>query len=218
MSEPIYQTVLFDWDGCLAQTLDIWMTALEETFADYGLYPGRAVIAANFGDWDSPTRLGVSVSDRQAFHEAAGKRVDVALPSVELYPGATDLLVELHTTGVRLGLVTSSQPHHIHMAMQRHDLAVLFDAVVTIDDVTHHKPHAEPLELALSRLGAANTTAVMVGDSSKDLGAAVNAGLDSILLFPPEHQLIYDIETLRAFDPTHICESFPQLRERLFRD
>jgi phosphoglycolate phosphatase-like HAD superfamily hydrolase len=48
----------------------------------------------------------------------------------------------------------------------------------------------------------------MVGDSASDIGAANNAGVDSILFFPPSHSRFYDIEKLKNLQPTYIIEDF----------
>lgn len=32
-----YNFVLFDWDGCIAKTLDVWPTAQVESFKQYGI-------------------------------------------------------------------------------------------------------------------------------------------------------------------------------------
>jgi len=87
--------------------------------------------------------------------------------------------------------------------------------MVTVEDVANHKPHAEPIERALELIGGDPTSAVMIGDSDKDLGAARNAGIDSILFAPPDHDEIYDAEHLASFDPTHTCRSFADVRRVL---
>ena len=47
----------------------------------------------------------------------------------------------------------------------------------------------------------------MVGDSAKDLGAAANAGIDSILVYPEAHAAYYDLDVLRRFKPSYVCAS-----------
>lgn len=48
----------------------------------------------------------------------------------------------------------------------------------------------------------------MVGDSSSDIIAAQNAGVDSVLFFPTEHAKFYDIKKLIALKPTHTIKDF----------
>lgn len=95
MSQLVYDYVLFDWDGCLAQTLEVWITAFEVTYRDYGIDLGRSVVAANFGDWNSSQRLGLAECHYEEFHATVFERVTKSLPSVKLYPGARELLTDL---------------------------------------------------------------------------------------------------------------------------
>ena len=55
----------------------------------------------------------------------------------------------------------------------------------------------------------------MLGDSEKDVRAAHNAGIDSILFFPPEHNDYYSLEELAADKPTHIIHSWRELLNQL---
>lgn len=117
-----------------------------------------------------------------------------------------------------MALVSSSEPEHIAAVTQHQNVAELFEAAVTLRDVTYPKPHPESLELALTKLGGSKDKAVMIGDSGKDLEAAKNAGIESILFFSPEHVLFYDIAALKRFCPTFICNSFSEMRDILFAE
>jgi len=55
-----------------------------------------------------------------------------------------------------------------------------FDVIVTSDETAHHKPHPEPILLALERLGAAPGDAAYVGDSPFDVGSARAAGVFAV--------------------------------------
>jgi phosphoglycolate phosphatase-like HAD superfamily hydrolase len=60
-------------------------------------------------------------------------------------------------------------------------------------------------------LSGSKQAAIMIGDSDKDLGAANNTGIDSILFYPPEHKKFYDLEKLRTLNPTYIVEELRQI-------
>lgn len=212
---PRYRYVLFDWDGCLAQTLSIWMNAYVATFEKFGLFPEERAIARQMGDWHGPKSLGVSEADYQTFIDLVAAAVRVELPQVALYPGALDLVHALKERNVNVCLNTTTHPDSLRHALQNSGLAALFDVVITSVDVTNHKPHAESIELALARMGGSVADAVMIGDSSNDLGAAKNAGTDSILVYPPAHELFYDLSELQHFNPTYVCATFEDVKEIL---
>jgi pyrophosphatase PpaX len=167
-------------------------------------------LGASIGSFQS-SMMEWGVSDAAA---AVGEVEAIArrtLPEVELYPDAMEVLEDLHRQGKQLALITTSARADVLHLMDKHNLSRLFDTVVAGDDVTHHKPHPEPLEKALSELGGTKDIAVMIGDSSKDIGAAHNAGIDSILFYPPEHAKFYDFETLKSLKPTYIVHDFKDI-------
>jgi pyrophosphatase PpaX len=49
--------------------------------------------------------------------------------------------------------------------------------IVGADDVTHPKPHPEPVRTALERLGARAADAVFIGDSRHDIECGRAAGV-----------------------------------------
>jgi len=59
-----YNTILFDWDGCLAKTLNIWLAAYKTVFAEYGLKPDTETIMHTvFEDWNGSKKLGITDID-----------------------------------------------------------------------------------------------------------------------------------------------------------
>ena len=57
-----------------------------------------------------------------------------------------------------------------------------FDAIVTADDTTKHKPDPEPVLITLEKLGAKPEEALMIGDSMFDIKCAHNAGVKAVLV------------------------------------
>src|SRR2546427_12309406 len=77
------------------------------------------------------------------------------------------------------------------------ELADAFDVIVGSDDVTHLKPHPEPVLAALARLGAAPETAVFIGDSRHDIECGRAAGVKTAaVLWGP-------------FDRSHLADLAP---------
>lgn len=202
-----YQYILLDWDGNLAKTLDIWLSALKAPLAKRGLSFADEEIGANFTIFKERME-SMGVTDVDAMIAEADEIATREVPNVELYPDAITTLEALHKAGKKIALVTTSRHDQIDPLLAKYDLQGWFDEVVCGDDVSHHKPHPEPIEKALELFGAKKEEAVMVGDSASDIGAANNAGVDSILFFPPSHSRFYDIEKLKNMQPTYIIEDF----------
>src|SRR5690606_2854462 len=78
--------------------------------------------------------------------------------------------------GVPLAIVTSRLKESTLRGIELCGLVDLFPEVVTPEDVTHAKPHPEPVLRALERLGVAAEEALFVGDSPHDMAAGRAAG------------------------------------------
>lgn len=207
-----YKYILLDWDGNLAKTLDIWLVACREVLEKRGYFLSDEEIAAGFGQFPRQMRE-LGIKDYNEAMDEADMIAKRKLPDVELYPDALDVLRYLHQSDKKLALLTSSFHENIGHLLDRYNIRELFDVIVAGDDVNHHKPHPECIEKALAELNGSKDEAVIVGDSDKDLGAAKNAGIDSIWFYPPEHKKFYDKTKLESFDPTYIVEDFRKIKD-----
>ena len=156
-----------------------------------------------FGEW--------GVSDIEVAIEEMETIAKANLVNVALYPDALEVLEQLEKKGKQMALLTTSTHNFVKHLLDKFEMTHYFEVIVAGDDVTHHKPHPEPIEKALESLGGSKDEAVMIGDSDKDIGAAHNAGIDSILFYPPEHAKFYKIENLKQLNPTHVVEDFRQI-------
>lgn len=210
MTEKQYSCVLLDWDGNLARTLDIWLLALKTASQEHGQSFSNKEIGANFTVFQE--RMAArGVQNLEAIIARADEIATQLVPNVELYPDALWTLQTLRKTGKKVALVTTSRHDQIDSLLVRHGINGLFDAVVCGDDVTQHKPHPEPLQKALALLGMQPDEAIMVGDSASDIGGAQNAGVDSVLFFPPAHADFYELAELRKLQPTYVIDDFRTL-------
>lgn len=206
-----YNYILLDWDGNLAKTLDIWLEAFRFAYTKIGITLSDEEIARTFGQFDRYCAEH-GVADPAAAYNLADGWAQKRLPSVELYPDALEVLQYFKTKGKKTALITSSSHTNVGHLLDRYNLRGYFDTVIASEDVTTRKPNPEALLKALERLGGNVDEAVMIGDSDKDISAAVNAGVDSVLFYPPEHAKFYDLAKLKALKPTHIVDDFRSIK------
>lgn len=204
-----YQYILFDWDGCMAKTLAIWMKAYKEVFAEYNQSPEEKEIALKaFGNWDGPVLFGIK--DADSFMKKVVKKVNENYPTLELYEGVKTTLQTLKEHDKKIALLTSSVESMVKASLKRQDLTEYFDVVLTAESVTKHKPDPEIVEKALNGMGGNKDAAIIMGDSKSDLGAAQNAGIDSILFYPQENHIFYHLDQLKEYNPTYIVTEFKE--------
>ena len=206
---PEYKTLLFDWDGTLAQTLQIWLEEYRILFRKNNIdISDREIGQEVFGDPKGPIKFGIDPQQLPSLNRELHARVMQRVKQAPLFDQVQEMMQQLQSEK-RSALVTTSTRELVNPALTFHNLSQKFDTIVPADDVTHHKPHPESLELALRRMGEeVSASVVMIGDSSSDLGAANALGVDSILFFPESHQLFYDKASLiDEFEPTHVVSS-----------
>lgn len=203
-----YQYILFDWDGNLAKTLDVWLVATKAPLESRGIQISDKTIAIQcFGrPAEGYTELGIT--DIDAAITEMDQLAKKLMPEVELYPDALFVLEALKKKGKHTALITTSLRNNVHHLLDKYNLHDFFDIVITNEDTTLHKPHPEPLYKALEQLGGSKEDAIMIGDSDKDIGAAANAGVDSILFYPDAHEKFYNLDELQAFKPTYTIKDF----------
>ena len=84
----------------------------------------------------------------------------------------------------------------------------LFDILVGYNEVTHHKPEGEGIIKAMEKLNVADKNKVLyVGDNNIDYYTAVNAGVDSAIVYwgPRVHTI--------NVEPTYKIKDFKELLE-----
>ena len=205
-----YEYILLDWDGNLAKTLDIWLDAFRRPLLSRGIEVTDEQIAMSFGQFKEYLVLW-GAKDIEAIEDEAVEIAKKLLPEVELYPDALEVLNALKQKGKKMALITTSTRENVLHLLIKHDLEHFFDAIVAGDDVKQHKPHPESLEKALLELGGTTQEAIMIGDTDKDIGAANNLGIDSILFYPPEHKKFYDLDKFKSLNPTYVVSDFKEI-------
>lgn len=206
-----YRYILLDWDGNLAKTLHLWIGAIETILQQRDITLPRETLSRVVGGGIVAFLVEhamLSEAEAMAALEEISELVKQQLPMVELYPDAIDVLRDLEGSGKQLALITSSRRLMVEPILKRFSMDDLFDVIVCAEDTEHRKPHPQPLQKALGLLNATKDEAIMVGDTENDILAAHNAGVDSVLFYPVEHQKFYELDKLMAHEPTYVVSDF----------
>lgn len=178
-----YSTLLFDLDHTLLDSDQSEAAAFEITMRAAGAEPAEVFAAyqrINRALWAGVERGEVQPADvrtlrfERLFAEV-GIDADVEEMATlfvrslgangDLYPGAADLLTDLHGKA-RLGLVTNGLSDVQRARLQRLDIARHFDSIVISSEVGVTKPRPEIFDIALDQLGhPPKAEVLMIGDS-----------------------------------------------------
>ncbi|MSR07742.1 MAG: HAD family hydrolase [Gemmatimonadetes bacterium] len=181
MQKPTLATFLFDLDGTLINSVELIRRTFRHTLEVHrGTHPGEELWLKGLGQplWDqfqAYTTDRAEIDAMIATYRAYNTVHHDAL--VRPYEGVSEAVRSLKDRGMLLGVVTSKMQRGTQQGLALCGLGGLFDTIVAADDTTRHKPHPEPVYLALERLGADAATTVFVGDSTHDLAAGRAAGV-----------------------------------------
>jgi pyrophosphatase PpaX len=171
---------LFDFDGTLVDSESLILASFRHaTSTVLGATPSDDVL-----------RAGIGLTLEQQAHELAGDRAkelfDVYVEHnrafhadlLRTFDGVPEMILRLRRRGARLGVVTAKIRPTLELGFEHVPLQRgWFEVLVAKEDTRLHKPHPEPLLLALELMGAAAEDAVFVGDSPFDIRAAHAAGI-----------------------------------------
>lgn len=178
-------TVLFDFDGTLVDTSNIILNSWKHTFNVLEREaPSDEVLMKTFGEPLVTTleKFFPDVDIEKSLKIYTNYQVDGFGKKTTLFPGMGKLVRELKCRGYKTGLVTSRRKKTTFDGLKWFGLDSWFDAVVTVEDVTEHKPSPQPINICLEELDSIPGKSIMVGDSLFDILCAKNAGVKSVLV------------------------------------
>jgi len=212
-----YDFYLFDWDGTLMNSTEIWVQAMHENLLKYDLNLPREVLLASMGDWKDLIKHGLPADEHPNYHIATGEMAAARMSGAPLYDGVREMIYALKKEGKKLAIVTASRPMIINAMLTKHALEGAFDVIVTHEDVVEQKPHPEGILTALERLGATDKTrAVMIGDTARDTLAAKNAGIDHIIFYPTDAPFALDELTIHG-EPVAVIREWAHFAPHISR-
>ena len=180
------EAVCFDLDGVIVDSEPVHYEADRLALAAYDVpftyenkiknYIGRTVKGTMFDlarahQISDPDAL---LKERQAiFLELIGTQL-------ELRVGVLDLLLELFDRHLPCVLVTSGSRWYIDKVFERFELGPFFAGVITVEDVSLHKPHPEPYLAGANLVEVLPEFCLAVEDSTAGVASAKSAGMYTI--------------------------------------
>jgi len=186
------EAVIFDFDGVIVDSEPLHHAAFNAVFAELGLN-------VSYEDY---IRDYIGFDDRDAIRhacEVVGRPIDDALmprliadkaeaferilgAGVQAIPGAVALI---RSTAARwpIAIASGALRNDINLilpALANDDLAALFGAIVTADDVEHSKPDPATYLLAAKRLSVDPAACVAIEDTPAGLRSAKAAGMRTL--------------------------------------
>jgi HAD superfamily hydrolase (TIGR01662 family) len=184
--------VIFDLDGTLIDSIDIYFTIVENALKRLNLPAvsrNRILEAAESEEFKWELVLPQDVLNRkEEIIDEAWALINEIAPqmfadNLELIPGAGHIVESLSSNGLKIGLVTSTQRQYLKTKMQplkNAGVDTLFEAIITSDDTEKRKPAPDPLITCAQQLDIKPGNCVYVGDTTTDMKAGKAAGMLTI--------------------------------------
>ncbi|OTA58113.1 HAD family hydrolase [Limosilactobacillus reuteri] len=178
------ENFIFDIDGTLTDTIDMYMPAMIDTLAQHGhpVAPDKVEQTKHdlFGitGRDALRLAGISEEEipemLKDWFDLAYQRADRA----KVIEGIPEMLNTLaNREDAKIAIATSKlADEYQEYFVNKYDFAKLFKVAITSADTKKHKPAPDPILAAMDKMGADPATTVYVGDTINDMKAAHAAG------------------------------------------
>ena len=178
------ENFIFDIDGTLIDTIDMYMPAMIDTLAQHGhpVVPDKVEQTKHdlFGitGRDALRLTGISEEEipemLKDWFDLAYQRADQA----KVIEGIPEMLNTLaNREDAKIAIATSKlADEYQEYFINKYDFAKLFKVAITSADTKKHKPAPDPILAAMNKMGADPATTVYVGDTINDMKAAHAAG------------------------------------------
>ncbi|HET8895385.1 MAG TPA: HAD family phosphatase [Gaiellaceae bacterium] len=193
------EAVIFDMDGVLLQSEEVWDAVREEYVRErggrYDAEVQRAMMGMSSTEWSRYLHESAGISDEPAEinAEVVHRMLDAYMEHLPLIPGAVDAVRRV-AGEFPLGLASSSNRELIDTALEQAGLAPYFAATVSSEEVAHGKPAPDVYLEAARRLRIAAKRCAAIEDSHGGIRSAKAAGMRVLAIpnssYPPDDEAL----------------------------
>jgi phosphoglycolate phosphatase len=177
------KVILFDLDGTLIDSTEAILESFARAFETMGAaVPDAAKITPLIGHPLDVmfVELGVEDTRKWDFVDAYKRHYRrISKEKTVLLPGAHEAISSA-AKFARLGIVTTKTALYSREMLEHMGVMHYFEVLIGREDVTHPKPHPEPVLKAVRKLKCDTTMCWLIGDTPMDILAADAAGIKSV--------------------------------------
>lgn len=172
--------ILFDFDGTLADTNHLILSAFKHTF--------KTCLNKEIPEQEIIKSFGLTLAEAMKLYASDEAMIPVMRSVYREYNlnhhdemirpihGVADALAALHGNGLKMAVVTSKKSPMAYRGLKCCGLEAYISAVVGCDDTAFNKPDPEPMFKACELLDVEPEACICVGDSPFDLQSGKRAG------------------------------------------
>ena len=183
----MYDTVIFDLDGTLLNTLEDLKNSVNYALAECG-YPERSVDEIRHFVGNGVMKLMKRALPQNVSDEEFDKAFTMFKEYYDVhcndltgpYDGIMELVRELKGRGIRMGIASNKVKSAVDKLNDIYFDGLIDEAAGVVDGVITPKPAPDMVEDVLKRLNADRDHTLYVGDSQVDVATAKASGLDMV--------------------------------------
>lgn len=201
-----YRLAIFDFDGTLADSLPWFTSVLNEVALRFGfrtVTPDEMQMLRAKGNREIVRYLGVPAWKLPLIASHMRRLAKGAAGDLRLFPGVEDLLIELCERGVKVAIVSSNG----EAAMRQVLGARAWAGLAHVEAGAGMFGKAPRLTRPARRLGVPVSEALAVGDETRDIEAARQAGIAAAAV----SWGYATREALAAAEPDHLVDGHAEL-------
>ena len=184
----MFEAVLFDLDGTLADTAPDMARTVNEMRSRRGLAPVAQQVVRPYvsrgarGMLMAAFNMATDHTDFPAMREEfLAIYADNLCVDSTLFPGMPDLLDRLEAEDIAWGVVTNKFERFARPLLEQMGLGSRARVIIGGDTCPRAKPFPDPLLAAAARLGVKPERSLYVGDDERDVQAARAAGMPVVV-------------------------------------
>ena len=173
------KVIIFDFDGTLADTIDILLNITNRLSAEFGFKSATKEELAqlsNLTSWQILRYSGISIFKFPLLIRKLKAELRNEIPNIQLFPGIKEVLLELKKLGFQLGIITSNSRENVLASLEKNGLQGTFTFIYSGSTFGKHKV----INRWLKREHINAEEVVYVGDEIRDIDAAKKTGIKII--------------------------------------
>ena len=175
----VARTVIFDFDGTIADSLEVALRVVNSLAKDFGL---PLVTHETIDRWHDLSSKEILKEIRLPFFRLPlmirrfKRELNREIPNLKPFEGMNEALHTLKAQGCRLGIVSSNSEENIRGFLAAQDMSYLFDFVVSCPRVMGKD---KALKKVMKQYHLHPETVLYVGDETRDVDAAKRSNVRS---------------------------------------
>ena len=173
------KVIIFDFDGTLADTIDILLSITNRLSAEFGFKSATKEELAqlsNLNSWQILQYSGISLFKFPLLIRRLKAELHSEVPHIQLFPGIKEVLLELKKRGFQLGIITSNSRENVLGTLEKNGLQDTFTFIYSGSTFGKHKVINKWLRIE----NIHTEKVVYVGDEIRDIDAAKKTGIKVI--------------------------------------